>query len=65
MDNKTRKYVNVIADRIRKAYDIVTPIDNMEDIVHKLGGTVEEKMDFDDLYDGTIRKKDENTKKSV
>lgn len=61
MDNKTRRYVNVIADRIRKAYDIVTPIDNMEDIVHKLGGTVEEKTDFDDLDDGTIRKKDENS----
>ncbi len=61
MDNKTRRYVNVIAGRIRKAYDIVTPIDNMEDIVHKLGGTVEEKTDFDDLCDGTIRKKDENS----
>lgn len=61
MDAITRRYISVIAERVRNVYNIVTPIKDMKDIVRKLGGVIEEKIDFDDLCDGTIQKKGEDS----
>ena len=60
MDLSTRKYISELAQRIINTYNIEVPISNIEDIVHTLGGKIEIKADFDDLYDGTICKSGEN-----
>ena len=56
MDGLTRKYISELAQRVMDVYNIKTPIVDMESIVQRLGGTIEEKSDFDDLCDGTIQK---------
>lgn len=57
MDVTTRKYISELAQRVMDVYGIETPISDMKAIVKKFGGSVEEKIDFDDLCDGTIQKK--------
>lgn len=57
MDAATRRYISELAQRVMDVYHISTPISDMREIVRKLGGSVEEKIDFDDLCDGTIQKK--------
>ena len=52
MDGLTRKYISELAQRVMDVYNIKTPIVDMESIVQRLGGTIEEKSDFDDLCDG-------------
>lgn len=56
MDIFTRDYINELTQRIIIAYNIKIPITNIENIVHQMGGVLEEKFNFDDLYDGTIKK---------
>lgn len=60
MDVLTRKYISELAQRVMDVYDIETPIIDMKSIVYRLGGTIEEKIDFDDLCDGTIQKSGKN-----
>jgi len=57
MDASTRKYINELTQRIIDAYDISTPISDIESIVHMFGGVIDERIDFDDSCDGTIQKK--------
>ena len=59
MDASTRKYINELTQRIIDAYDISTPISDIESIVHMFGGVIDERIDFDDSCDGTIQKKGE------
>jgi len=61
MDLQTRKYISELAQRVMDVYDITTPISDMEDIVRRLGGTIESKENFDDFCEGTIRKSGENS----
>ncbi|MCI7098847.1 MAG: ImmA/IrrE family metallo-endopeptidase [Lachnospiraceae bacterium] len=56
MDALTKRYINDLAQRILSVYQITIPITNIEDIVRRMGGYIEEKYGFDDLCDGTIRK---------
>ena len=56
MDLSTRNYINSLAERVIKVYNIAIPITNIDDVVRSIGGTVEEKRYFDDLCDGTIIK---------
>ena len=61
MDWQTRKYISELTQRVIDAYSIETPISDIEDIVKKLGGTIENRVDFDDFCEGTIRKSGENS----
>lgn len=61
MNDATRTYINQVADVIRYAFDVTVPIENIEKLVRTLGGTVVVKTGLDQLYDGTIRKVDENS----
>ena len=61
MDVATRRYISELAQRVMDVYAIKTPISDMQAIVRKLGGTVEERRDFDDLCDGTIQKQGDNS----
>ena len=60
MDTLTRKYISELAQCVMNAYDIKPPIKDMNSLVHQLGGIIEEKIDFDDLCDGTIQKSGPN-----
>lgn len=60
MDIATRNYIDNLSNWIISTYDISIPIRNIENIVKKIGGTVEEKFYFDDLSDGTIKKTGDN-----
>ena len=46
MDGLTRKYISELAQRVMDVYNIKTPIVDMESIVQRLGGTIEEKSNF-------------------
>ena len=61
MDSSTRIFIDNLAEAVIDAYGITIPIDNIEDVVKKIGGEIVEKADLDDLYDGTIRKVDQSS----
>ena len=61
MDIETRNYINDLAQQVIISYSISVPITNIDEIVHKIGGTIEEKINFDDLCDGTIIKDGNNS----
>ena len=61
MDSSTRIFIDNLAEAVIDAYGITIPIDNIEAVVKKIGGEIVEKADLDDLYDGTIRKVDQNS----
>ena len=42
MDGLTRKYISELAQRVMDVYNIKSPIVDMESIVQRLGGTIEE-----------------------
>ncbi len=56
MDYATRNYIEELAQAVITAYNIPTPINDIEKVVQDMGGQIEVKRDFDDLCDGTIRK---------
>lgn len=56
MDIVTREYINKVADAVRSYYSISTPIEDMVEVVTRIGGRIEEKLNFDSYYDGTIIK---------
>ena len=63
MKSETRKFINELADSIRDAFSIDVPIINMRKVVTIIGGEIEEgdPFDFDELYDGTIKKNKEDS----
>lgn len=61
MDWQTRKYISELAQRVMDVYRIETPISDIEVIVSKLGGRIENRVNFDDLCEGSIRKSGENS----
>ena len=56
MDASTRYYINELAQRIIKAYQIQIPIDNLEEVVQRMGGIIVEQADLDPQYNGSIKK---------
>lgn len=56
MDILTQNYINELAHKVISTYDITIPITDIEKIVQRMGGKIEEKFNFDDLCDGTICK---------
>lgn len=61
MNNTTREYINKVADLVRDYYQIRTPIEDMISVVEKIGGRICEENDFDNSYDGSIKKSGENS----
>ena len=48
MDNSTRKMINSLAEDVLSAYNISVPIGNIDEIVEKLGGTIQKEAFFSD-----------------
>lgn len=61
MDTSTRNYINDLAEQVISAYSIAIPITNIDEIVRRIGGTIEEKFNLDDLCDGTIIKEGDSS----
>lgn len=60
MDKETKRYINDLAEKVIEVYAINVPIDSMEDIVRNMRGRIEERNSLELLYDGTIRKLDDD-----
>ena len=56
MNLATFNYINDLADQVILEYDISIPILDIDSVVKRIGGKVEEKDDMDILCDGTIKK---------
>ena len=59
MDNATRNYINDLAQIVIDVYNIRVPIENIDEVVQKIGGSIEIMPSLDDVCDGTIRKNGE------
>lgn len=46
MDNYTRRMINSLAEDVLSAYNISVPIGNIDEIVEKLGGTIQKEAFF-------------------
>lgn len=56
LDLETKEYISELTDKIREKYNIKTPIQDMTEIVKKIGGTIIQKYNFDSYYDATVMK---------
>lgn len=65
MDAETRKYIKLLAEWVISTYNISIPITNIRKVVEDIGGQVEERYNFDNLCDGTIKKEGEDSFKIV
>ncbi|MDO5540722.1 MAG: ImmA/IrrE family metallo-endopeptidase [Eubacteriales bacterium] len=56
MDNSTKRMINSLAEDILNIYNIPVPIQDIGEIVEKLGGTIQREVSFSD---GTVEKNGE------
>jgi hypothetical protein len=61
MMQETKDYINEIAERIINYCDVKLPVENINDIVKNLGGTVVESDVHDDVCDWVAMKTGENS----
>lgn len=59
MDDELRMLINNLTQDIIKIYEIQIPIQDINGVVEKLGGRIEESFNIDNLSDGSIRKQDD------
>lgn len=59
MNNELRILINNLTQDIIDLYNIQIPIQNIDEVVKKIGGRVEESLDIDNMFDGSIRKQDD------
>lgn len=59
MNNELRMLINNLTQDIIDLYNIQIPIQNINDVVTALGGCVEERINIDNMSDGSIRKQDD------
>lgn len=59
MNDELRMLINNLTQDIIELYDIQVPIQNINDVVEKLGGRIEESFNVDNMSDGSIRKQDD------
>lgn len=62
MDYNTRSIINQLAEEVVKVYDIQIPINNIENVVEKLGGYVYEDNLKSGFYEGRIRRTEKHHK---
>lgn len=55
-DPQIRHLIDKLADAVRSLYGITAPIDDIDETVKKIGGTVVEDASMDGFSDGRIRK---------
>lgn len=60
--NKLRDLINLVAQEIRNAYGISVPIENIDEVVEKMGGKIESIDCMPEDMDGCIRKDDSGEK---
>lgn len=60
MNNETREYISLVADKVREVYKIATPIESMSLVVKQIGGEIKETDEPRD-FDGIIRKSNNNS----
>lgn len=58
MNNELRMLINNLTQDIIDLYNIRIPIENINNVVMTLGGSVEESIDIDNMSDGSVRKQD-------
>lgn len=56
MDNELRMLINDITQDIITAYHIQIPILDIDDVVTKMGGRIEESLDIGNMSDGSVHK---------
>lgn len=56
MDKELKKLINDMTQDIIDDYEISIPITNIEEVVHKLGGSIRESSSVDFLADGSVRR---------
>lgn len=56
MDYKRRLFINRLAEAVIDAFDIKIPIDNIEEVVTKIGGAVKRDETLSEFSDGLIMK---------
>lgn len=61
MDSELRMLINNLTHDIIELFEIEIPIKDIDKVVTKLGGHVEEKVDFDEVSDGSIRKQNDDS----
>lgn len=61
MNRELRMLINNLTQDIIKIFEIQIPIKDIDEVVTKLGGHVEKKVNFGDISDGSIRKLDDNS----
>ena len=59
MNNELRMLINNLTQDIIDLYDIQIPIQDINSVVEKLGGRIEESFNIDNMSDGSIRKQDD------
>lgn len=60
MNDELRMLINNLTQDIIDLYDIQIPIQNIDDVVEKLGGRIEENFNIDNMSDGSIRKQNDS-----
>lgn len=60
MDQETKNYINQLTVRLHEIYQISVPITKVDMLVKQMGGTIAEEYGFDDLWEGTVKKLDQN-----
>lgn len=60
MNNELRMLINNLTQDIIDHYDIQIPIENIEKVVNDIGGRIEVSFDIDNIYDGSIKKENNN-----
>ena len=58
MNSETKDFIKELVNDIVSEYDIKIPIDNIADVIKKMGGTIEERACFNELVEGTIKRID-------
>lgn len=60
MTDETRTYIHILTQAICSNHAATSPVTDIDSLIHRLGGRIEEMRPFDDLYDGTAAKCGDN-----
>ena len=61
MDYTTKHFISKLAEDVRDAYDITTPVHHTNKIIKKIGGTIIESNDIDLVYSPEVCKTGDNS----
>lgn len=58
METETIRYIEKLANAVRNRYDVTVPVNDIDDLVKKMGGIIREE-EFDSFCDGSVAKTDD------